>query len=181
MIRRGLAAVFATAVAVAGASTAAGAGAQAATPPPDPAAQPQGTFQMSGTVTVAQNVRGEHVGQVVARTWAFAPGCQAAPCATLRLVRNRKTGADTLTLKRTRPGTYSGTGVFYAPLRCSGRIYPRGEEIPFRITVRVTASNGTAASAISARYVNRQRTNQTPCIGVLGHDSARYTGLPAAG
>jgi hypothetical protein len=71
--------------------------------------------------------------------------------------------------------------VFYAPLRCSGRIYPRGQEIPFRITVRVTATNGTAASAISATYVNRERTNLTPCIGVLGHDSARYVGLVAPG
>ena len=65
------------------------------------------------------------------------------------------------------------TGVFYAPLRCSGRIYPRGQEIPFRITVRITATNGAAASAISATYVNRERTNLTPCIGGLGHDSAR--------
>jgi hypothetical protein len=139
----------------------------------------KGKFQMSGRVTVAQNVRGERVGQVVARTWTFTPQCAAAPCATVQLVRARATGADTLTLDQTRTGAYAGSGVFYAPLRCSGRIYPRGQEIPFRITVRITATDGTTASTISATYVNRKRINLTPCIGVLGHDSARYVGLLA--
>jgi hypothetical protein len=141
----------------------------------------KGTFQMSGRVTVARNVRGERVGQVVTRTWTFVPRCATAPCATVQLVRGRANGTDTITLQQDPTGSYAGSGVFYAPLRCSGRIYARGQEIPFRITVRVTATNGTAASAISASYVNRQRTNLTPCIGVLGHDSARYTGLLAPG
>ncbi|HET6866229.1 MAG TPA: hypothetical protein VFH80_09905 [Solirubrobacteraceae bacterium] len=139
----------------------------------------KGTFQMSGHVTVANNVRGERVGQVVTRTWTFTPQCAAAPCAAVQLVRGRANGTDTLTLDQTPTGSYAGSGVFYAPLRCSGRIYPRGQEIPFRITVRITATNGTTASTISATYVNRKRTNLTPCIGVLGHDSARYVGLLA--
>jgi hypothetical protein len=141
----------------------------------------KGSFQMSGHVTVAANVRGERVGQVVTRTWTFTPQCATAPCAAVQLVRGRAGGSDTLTLELTSPGSYAGSGVFYAPMRCSGRIYPRGQEIPFRITVRVTATNGTEASAISATYVNRERTNLTPCIGVLGHDSARYVGLLAPG
>jgi hypothetical protein len=141
----------------------------------------KGSFQMSGRVTAAQNVRGERVGQVVTRTWTFTPQCAAAPCAAVLLVRRRSGGTDTLTLEQTRTGSYAGAGVFYAPLRCSGRIYPRGQEIPFRITVRVTATNAGAASAISATYVNRERTNLTPCIGVLGHDSAHYVGLLAPG
>jgi hypothetical protein len=140
-----------------------------------------GRFQMSGRVTVAQNVRGERVGQVVTRTWTFVPQCATAPCDAVQLVRGRANGTDTLTLQQTPTGTYAGAGVFYAPLRCSGRIYPRGQEIPFRITVRITATNGTAASAISASYVNRERTNLTPCIGVLGHDSAHYVGLLTPG
>jgi hypothetical protein len=137
----------------------------------------KGTFQMSGRVTVADNVRGERVGQVVTRTWTFTPQCATAPCATVQLVRGRAAGTDTITLQQTPAGTYTGSGLFYAPLRCSGRIYPRGQEIPFRITVRITATNGSEASAISANYVNRRRTNLTPCIGVLGHDSAHYVGL----
>jgi hypothetical protein len=140
-----------------------------------------GTFQMSGRVSVAANVRGERTGQVVTRTWTFTPQCTTAPCATVQLVRGRANGTDTIILGQTSTGTYAGSGVFYAPLRCSGRVYPRGQEIPFRITVRITATDGTTASAISATYVNRQRTNLTPCIGVLGHDSARYTGLLAPG
>jgi len=141
----------------------------------------KGSFQMSGRVTVAHNVRGERVGQLVTRTWTFTPQCTTAPCATVQLVRARSGGTDALTLEQTRTGTYAGSGLFYAPLRCSGRIYPQGQEIPFRITVRITATNGTTASAISATYVNRKRKNLTPCIGVLGHDSARYVGLLTPG
>ena len=158
---------------------AAGPTASASAQPPANDALLKGTFQMSGRVTVANNVRGEWVGQLVTRTWTFTPQCATAPCPTVQLVRGRATGADTVTLAQTPTGTYAGSGVFYAPLRCSGHIYPRGQEIPFRITVRITATSGPTASAISARYVNRQRTNLTPCIGVLGHDSARYTGLLA--
>jgi hypothetical protein len=141
----------------------------------------KGAFRMSGRVTVASNVRGERVGQLVTRTWTFTPQCASAPCPTVQLVRGRGNGTDTLTLQQTRTGAYAGSGLFYAPLRCSGRIYPRGQEIPFRISVRITATDGTRASAISATYVNRERTNLTPCIGVLGHDSARYVGLLAPG
>jgi hypothetical protein len=160
---------------------AAGLTASASAQPPASDALLKGTFQMSGRVTVAANVKGERVGQVVTRMWTFTPECATGPCATVQLVRGRVAGSDTLTLQRTPTGTYTGTGLFYAPLRCSGRIYPRGQEIPFRITVRITATNGTAASAISATYVNRLRTNLTPCIGVLGHDSAHYAGLLSPG
>jgi hypothetical protein len=161
------------------AATGLSAGASAQTPATD--ALLKGTFQMNGRVTAAHNVRGERVGQVVIRRWTFTPACATAPCAAVQLVRGRATGTDTLMLAQTPSGTYAGSGLFYAPLRCSGRIYPRGQEIPFRITVRITAADGTTASAISATYVNRERTNLTPCIGVLGHDSARYVGLLAPG
>jgi hypothetical protein len=157
---------------------AAGLSASAAAQPP---ALLRGTFQMSGRVRVAANVRGERAGQVVTRTWTFIPECPSAPCSTVRLVRDRATGTDALTLRHTRAGTYAGSGVFYAPLRCSGRVYRQGQEIPFRITVRVTASTGGAATAISARYDNRERINLTPCIGILGHDSAEYKGQLSAG
>lgn len=153
---------------------------------PTPAAQLQGSFQMSGRVTVAHRVRGEHVGQLVQRTWMFTPLCATAPCTTVRLVRSRASGGDTLTLTSVGPNAYAGTGVFYAALRCGGRIYPTGEVIPFRITVHVTATTPTpggapAVSAISASYVNRSRANRTPCLALLGHDAARYMGQLAAG
>jgi hypothetical protein len=149
--------------------------------PPAPAAQPQGTFQMTGHVTVAHNVRGEHVGEIVQRTWTFTPQCPTAPCATVQLVRARASGTDTLMLQQTAPGIYAGQGSFSAPLRCHGQVYNPGETVPFRITVRVTAATGPVASAISARYVNRSRINLTRCIGLLGHDAAQYTGQPAGG
>ncbi len=138
-----------------------------------PAPQLQGTFQMTGTVTVANNVRGERVGEIVHRTWTFTPQCPTAPCATVRLVRQRATGTDTLTLHQTGPDSYAGAGRFFAPLRCTGRVYRPGQVVPFKITVHVTATGH-----LNATYVNRSRVNLTPCIGVLGHDAARYTGLP---
>ena len=145
-----------------------------------PAQQLQGTFQMSGTVTVARNIPGEWVGQPVARTWTFTPLCPTGPCATVQLVRQRAAGTDTVVLHAIGPSAYRGVGRFYAPLRCSGRVYPTGEIVPFKVTVRVSAAEpvgtGTAASAITATYVNSARVNLTPCIGGFEHDAARYTG-----
>jgi hypothetical protein len=139
-----------------------------------PAPQLQGTFQMTGTVTVAKNVRGEHVGQLVQRTWTFTPLCPTLPCATVRLVRQRAGGTDTLTLHAVGPAKYTGTGRFLAPLRCTGRVYRPGQVVLFKITVHVTP-----ADQLHATYVNPSRLNLTPCIGVLGHDAARYIGQPA--
>jgi hypothetical protein len=175
--------LFALAAAVACAAAVGAAQAQTTAP----AAQLQGTFQMSGTVTVAHLVRGEHVGEAVQRTWTFTPLCATAPCATVQLVRSRATGTDTLTLIALAPTSYTGTGRFYAPLRCAGRIYRPGEMIPFRITVHVTATaRGAAggppvASTITATYVNAARVDLTPCLALLGHDAARYSGQLVAG
>lgn len=154
-------------------------------PPPAPTAQLQGIFQMTGTVTTAQFVRGEHAGETVQRSWSFTPLCSVGYCATVRLVRGRATGIDTLTLTATGPRAYAGTGLFHAPLRCAGRVYRPGQAIPFQITVHVTgtapaAGGAMVATAISATYVNTARRNLTPCVAVLGHDSASYTGTVGA-
>jgi hypothetical protein len=149
--------------------------------PAPPEARLEGPFQLAGHVTVARHVRGEHVGQIVQRTWMFAPLCATGACAQVRLVRARATGTDSLILTRTAPGHYAGSGRFFAPLKCAGRVYAAGEEIPFQIKVRITATTTAAdgtnvASAISATYVNKSRLNLTRCVIVLGHDSARYRG-----
>jgi hypothetical protein len=162
------------------------AAAAASAQPPQPATQLQGTFQMAGTVTVAQFVRGEHVGETVQRNWTFTPLCSAGTCSTVRLVRARATGTDTLTLTAVGPRAYAGNGQFYAPLRCAGQVRRPGQEIPFRITVHVTATGpatggATMATAITATYVNASRLNLTRCVAVLGHDAARYTGTLAPG
>ena len=161
-----------------------GAPAAAVGQPTPTQARLQGTFQLTGRVTVAHHIRGEHVGQVVERTWAFTPLCATGPCAQVRLVRGRATGADSLILSQTAPGHYEGSGRFFAPLKCAGKVYAAGEEIPFQIKVRITASTTatdgtTVASAIGATYVNKSRRNLTPCVIVLGHDSARYSGQAA--
>ena len=115
------------------------------------------------------------------RTWTFTPLCVTGPCAQVRLVRGRANGTDTLILTQSTPGHYSGTGRFFAPLKCAGTVYGAGEEVPFTINVQVTATttapDGTVlAQQISATYVNKSRLNLTRCVIVLGHDSARYTG-----
>ena len=169
------------AVTVASLGLGAGAGGAAAQPAPGAEARLGGTFQLTGRVTAAHDVRGEQVGEVVLRTWTFTPLCVTGPCAQVRLFRGRANAGDTLILTQGTPGHYSGTGLFFAPLKCAGTVYSAGEEVPFTINVQVTATttapDGTVlAQQISATYVNKSRLNLTRCVIVLGHDSARYTG-----
>ncbi len=160
----------------------------AAIPPASASAQPvqtearlAGTFQMTGRVTAAHDVPGEHVGEMVQRTWTFTPLCVSGSCAQVRVFRGRASATDTLILTQTSPGHYSGPGRFFAPLKCAGTVYSMGEEVPFQLKLQITATttapDGTVlAQQISATYVNKSRLNLTRCVIVLGHDSARYTG-----
>lgn len=152
----------------------------ASSPVPTATARLGGTFVLAGTVTVASNVRGEHKGQGLHRTWDFTPGCATGPCPTVTLVRPRAAGTDHLVLSQKSPGYYVGYSSFYRPLRCGSRIYARGERVPFRITVRVTQAlviNGQIiASRINASYRNQVRYNLTACVAYLGHDAASYHG-----
>jgi phosphate/sulfate permease len=154
--------------------------AQPAPPAPIALARLQGTFDLAGRVTVAQSVRGERAGQAVSRLWTFASPCPSGQCEAINLVRGRAHAADALVLSRRGPGLYAGIGSFFSALRCAGRVYPQGQEVPFTITVGVTTATqvGTVvvATRIIATYQNRIRINLTPCVGALGHDAARYHG-----
>jgi hypothetical protein len=159
-----------------------------------PAAAPSaalltGQFLLAGRVTVAHNIKGERVGDRAMRTWTFSPGCQAGACETVRLVRQRGANlSDTVILRLLGPGEYGGAGLFYAPLRCAGHTYARGESVPFTIDVHVTAAalilGVDVATQITATYENRTRMNRTRCVDVPGHDAATYNGhlvLPPSG
>ncbi|HWE32205.1 MAG TPA: hypothetical protein VG410_01900 [Solirubrobacteraceae bacterium] len=149
----------------------------AATPSRFAGARVEGQFSMEARITVAKNVTREHVGERLGRTWTFHPLCASGACAQVQLVRNRAGGADVLTLSQTTPGSYAGNGLFYAPLACAGKTYARGESVPFRITVTITAeSTAGIATAVKATYVNRSRRNLTRCVDIPGHDAATYTG-----
>jgi hypothetical protein len=140
----------------------------------------EGFFLLSGRVTVAANVSGEHVGERVRRIWAFKPLCAAGPCRRIELVRIRPGGRDRVILHRAAPGSYVGRGRFYAPLGCATRIYRKGEAVPFRVTVRIAAAKLVGATAIASRlrafYTNPSRRNLTPCVSAPGHDAAVYHG-----
>jgi hypothetical protein len=158
------------------------AGAGAPIPPPGLAtARLQGAFELAGRVTVAKAVAGERAGEAVQRIWTFTSTCPSGQCPTVGLVRRRAAASDALVMTRTGPGSYSGNDSFYAPLRCAGRIYPRGEKVPFRITVQVTTVSGPGAAAVATRinasYVNPKRINRTRCVAALGRDSVRYHGF----
>ncbi len=140
----------------------------------------EGQFQLTGRITVARHVLGEQVGETVIRTWAFTPLCPAGPCQFVALTRQRAAGTDSLVLHLTAADHYTGTGRFYAPLRCGKRIVAEGESVPFRIKVRIvnaTLVNGVAvATQLNATYTNRKRTNLTRCVAVPGHDAAVFQG-----
>jgi hypothetical protein len=139
-----------------------------------------GQFLLAGRVIKAVRVRGEHVGQKALRTWTFTALCATGQCSSVKLVRERSAGTDTLTLKRISPGYYEGNGKFFVPLRCGGTVYRRGESVPFTIQVRVRAAQVVggfaAATRITATYTNRSRRNLTPCVAFPGHDKAYYHG-----
>jgi hypothetical protein len=140
----------------------------------------EGQFLLAGRITKAVNVSGEHQGQTVSRTWTFKPTCAKGACRTVHLTRPRQTGTDRLLLTRSTPGSYKGSGSFYAPLRCGGRTWNRGEFVPFTVTVTVSAAlktrTGTLATRVTASYTNRQRFNRTPCVTAPGSDAASYHG-----
>jgi hypothetical protein len=151
------------------------------------AARLQGFYGVSGVVTKAVGVPGEHRGERVSRTWAFnpPPSCSSGQCATIELVRTRASGVDELLLTRRGPALYSGAGAFLAPVRCHGRLYRKGQLATFTITVRITAAEaqGSAvqATGFAATYTGAARTGLTRCVNTPSHDSARYVGAPAAG
>ena len=176
-----IAAVAIAAVAIAALASVAPTAAAATPPAPTPAAaRLEGQFLLAGRITVAKNIRGEHTGQNVTRTWTFTPGCPAGACPTIGLSRRRSDGTDNLALRLRSPGYYVGNGRFFAPLRCGGRTIRTGASVPFSITVRVTgatlAGSDVVATQVNATYTNRSRSNLTNCVAFLGHDAATYHG-----
>jgi hypothetical protein len=153
----------------------------AADPPPQDA-RVLGSFTMLARVTTAVNVRGEHAGQLLRRSWTITPrDCEASVCGQLLLVRQRSGGLhQRVTLRRAAPGRYTGSGAFWVALRCLGRVHRLGSRVPFRITLTVTAAQQVEdvafARRIAATYVNPRRTDTTRCPLGPSHDAARYTG-----
>jgi len=144
----------------------------------------QGFYGVAGVVTKAVGVPGERRGEHVSRTWAFLPMCPTGACPTIKLVRTRATGKDTLLLYRRSPALYSGAGSFLAPVRCHGRLYRKGELATFTITVRITAAalQGAVvqATGFRATYTGGVRTGLTRCFSAPSYDSARYVAAPPA-
>jgi hypothetical protein len=156
-----------------------------AQPPLADTARLEGSFQLAGHVTVAVGVRGERVGQPVLRAWTFVPSCPVGPCQSVGLLRRRAAGSDLLLLHVVTADFYSGTGSFYAPLRCHGRVQRMGELVPFSVTVRITkavldSSGIPVATQIHATYTNRARINRTRCVAAPRRDAAVYDGTLAA-
>ncbi len=142
-----------------------------------------GYYGVSGVVTRANNVPGEHKGQHVTRIWAFPTSCPGQ-CARIVLVRQRGGGTDTVVLHRRKPAYYSGTGSFNAPVRCDGQLYKAGERANFTITVRITGAivqhNIVQATNFTATYNNPHRVALTHCVTLRSSDAARYVGTPPA-
>lgn len=158
---------------------------RAVTPPPATPvdARVNAPYVMQGRIVTAVRVRGEHRGQAITRHWTLAgQACTGSVCQQLSLLRERSAHLyDRLVLNRVGIGRYTGSGRFYAGLVCRGRRWPRGEVVPFQITVQVTQAvpiEGIAfASGVSATYTNLTRTDRTVCPIGPSHDAAWYTGV----
>ncbi|MGN6170095.1 MAG: hypothetical protein ACTHQQ_18280, partial [Solirubrobacteraceae bacterium] len=146
------------------------------------AARLRGTFTMQGRITVADDVRGEHAGQRVHRSWTFYPRCKNGACKQVVLKRRRSARGilDTMTLNRQGPGVYRGWSHFWMALECNGRVVHHAGVAAERITVRITraalAGKTRYATGITASYFNPYRHQYTRCPGIIGHDSAAYAG-----
>jgi uncharacterized membrane protein len=146
-----------------------------------------GTFEMLARVTVAVNVRGERPGEILHRRWTIVPErCSGSVCELLSVERQRSDHRHSrLTLHRVGRGYYKGRGVFYAALRCEGRVYRHGSRVPYVITLRVrktTIINGVRfATRVTASYINRFRSDSTPCPLGPSYDSGHYTGTTDIG
>jgi hypothetical protein len=142
-----------------------------------------GTFVMRGRITAAVNVRGERPGENVTRRWVFAGlQCAHSTCRRLALRRERSAGLySSLILTRVGTSRYAGDSSFVSALECKGRVYPRGELVPYRITVRVmqsvTIQQVDFAVKLATTYTNLKRTDRTPCPLGSSHDAARYRGF----
>jgi hypothetical protein len=160
-----------------------GAGAAAAQVDPSTTARLQGQFALTGQITVAVRIRGEHAGQRVLRSWTFTPLCPTGGCEQVELVRQRQRGTDSVVLNLQSPDYYVGHGRFFAPVRCGGRRHARGTSVPFTISVQITGarivSGSAVATQVQASYVNPQRVNRSRCVTIPGHDAATYTGTLA--
>jgi hypothetical protein len=165
---------------LAGAVALLSAGAIAGAAPRTSSARLEGEFKMSGKITAALHVPGEHRGKRVVRLWVFTPRCASGVCSKVTLVRTSGHGRDRLVLRRRKPGYYTGSGVFDAPIRCGGKTYKRGSAVPFVITVRITGATvsggATVATALKATYRSRARANRTPCVKLPQRDAATYRG-----
>lgn len=145
-------------------------------------ARVHGTFSMRAKVTAAVNVRGERVGEVLRRRWVItSSNCRRNICRRLHLDRQRSDHRySRVTLLRTGPGRYRGTGAFETALSCQGRVAPHGSRAVYLITLRVTATTTVGgvrfARRIDATYDNRQRSDATRCPLGPSHDAARYRG-----
>ncbi len=148
-------------------------------------ARVSGSFVMHGRIVTAVRVKGEHRGQRITRQWTIVPAdCMASVCRRLLLTRERSAGQfDHLLLSRTGVGRYAGNARFFAALGCKGAIYPRGQAVPYRVTVDVTKAvtiQGMAfATTLTATYTNKRRTDRTICPTGPSHDAARYSGTAA--
>lgn len=164
-------------------STAAAAAAAASPAAPATDARVVSPFTMYGRVGSALRVPGEHRGQWITRQWTFTGlSCGGNVCRTLSLLRERSAHLySSIVLHRIGIGRYAGSSRFYAALECEGRLYPRGEDVPYRITVKVTQSVTVQgirfARKLAATYTNRRRIDRTKCPIGPSHDAARYTGV----
>jgi hypothetical protein len=118
----------------------------------------------------------------VNRKWEVqSRDCDHSVCGRLLVTRNRGSiKGSFVILRRVGVGHYRGSGDFWAPLQCLGRLHALGSFVPYTIQLYVfrrKAINGIRyATGVNASYISRSRTDNTRCPLGPASDSARYTG-----
>jgi hypothetical protein len=138
-----------------------------------------GTWNVTGSYVLVENLRDRKVGDRFAERWRFTPKCRTGACnATLRRF------GRTIAMKR-RGRTWTGTERFTGQFFCGDRVYANGTDYVAQWSVTVTRSavrsGGRVATRLTGVGATVGRSRAIPCAPtpVVSREGVRFTAVPA--
>jgi hypothetical protein len=176
MGRATLTALSVIALALAGLAAAdAGARARSGHAAPVDAARLAGTWTVTGSFVLVENLIDRRVGDRVNERWSLQPRCRVGACDVV-LRRNGRS-----TVLRRRGSTYRGIERFTGAFRCNDRTYPRGTVYAAEWVVRVTAVRRSGGRTYATRFSGAgatvgRSTVGPPCPTVVSKEGVVVSG-----